>query len=198
MKQQNNKQFYDNALQQLHDFFRQHGEVVDYQKGEKLECEGEQTQWLAFVEKGCFKYMVHSYGNRRDRVLEFSLEGELAGDFPRMLHGSPSQVTIEAVMPCRVLRVNGEQLLRFFNQSLQTKELRNTITDYFIILAQEDVIGIYYTPRERYELLFQRCPAIVSGIPQSVISSYLGITPKKLSTFRDEVETDNYPPHSLA
>ena len=197
MKQQNNKQFYDNALQQLHDFFRQHGEVVDYQKGEKFECEGEQTQWLAFVEKGCFKHMVHSYGNRRDRVLELSLEGEFTGDFPGMLHGSPSQVTIEAVMPCRVLRVNGEPLLRFFNQSLQIKELRNTITDYFIILAQEDVIGFYYTPCERYELLFQRCPAIVGGIPQSVISSYLGITPKKLSTFRDEVENDNYPSHSL-
>ena len=190
---------YEDAMQQLRDYFRQHGEAVDYKKGERLECESEPTRWYTLVESGCFKYVVYSPGYKRDCIINFSFAGDFAGDYPNVLYNnSVSQYTIEAVIPCRVLRVSSEHLKQFFHQSSETMNLRTTVTNCLVKKAQLDFISLHYKPHERYELLFQRCPAIVRGLPQSVIASYLGITPKKLSTFRSEVESGNSPPHSLA
>ena len=45
----------------------------------------------------------------------FSFEGEFVCDYPTFLYDRPSQATIEAMVPSRVLRVTGQQLEQFFN-----------------------------------------------------------------------------------
>ena len=54
----------------------------------------------------------------------FSFEGEFVCDYPTFLYGRPSQATIEAMVPSRVLRVTGQQLEQFFNQNMETMKLR--------------------------------------------------------------------------
>jgi hypothetical protein len=36
-------------LQELYDFCEREGEKVSYQKGERMECEGEPSRWFGFV-----------------------------------------------------------------------------------------------------------------------------------------------------
>ena len=55
-------------LGRLHDFIRQHGEAVDYRRGERLETEGEPARWLAFVERGQFKYVVRGISDGREHI----------------------------------------------------------------------------------------------------------------------------------
>lgn len=38
----------------------EHGERRTFERGETLEEAGEPAQWVAYVERGCFKYMVHN------------------------------------------------------------------------------------------------------------------------------------------
>ena len=38
----------------------EHGERRVMERGETLEEAGKPAQWVAFVERGCFKYMVHN------------------------------------------------------------------------------------------------------------------------------------------
>ena len=47
---------------------------------------------------------------------------EYAGDYPNCLDGRPAQTTIEAMMPSRMLRVSGEQLMDFFRQDAEKME----------------------------------------------------------------------------
>ena len=42
----------------LRTYCMEHGERRVMERGETLEEAGEPTQWVAFVERGCFKYMV--------------------------------------------------------------------------------------------------------------------------------------------
>ena len=46
-------------LEFLREYCMEYGERRSFLRGEILEEAGESTQWVAYVERGCFKYMVH-------------------------------------------------------------------------------------------------------------------------------------------
>ena len=101
----------DIDLLPLREFIEREGEAVAYRRGDQMEREGDPTRWLAFVTEGCFKYITYGLSDERAHITWFSFEGEYVGDYPAFLYGRPAQTTIEAMMPSRVLRVTGEQLL---------------------------------------------------------------------------------------
>ena len=122
------------------------------------------------------------------RFFGFSFEGEFAGDYPACLDGRPSQTTIKAMMPSRLLRVSGEQLMDFFRQDAEKMELRSIIAEHLLSQARACYLDLHRaTARERYELLLNRCPGIVEHLPLNAISSFLSITPQMLSKIRKEI-----------
>lgn len=172
-------------LQELYDFCEQEGEAVSYQKGERMEDEGEASRWFGFVTRGCFKYVTQGIGDGKDHITWFSFEGEYVGDYPSCLYGAPSQTTIEAMMPSLVLRVSGEQLMQLFNQNSQSMKLRSIIGEHLLTQARARYLDFHRaTPRERYDLLLRRCPGIVEHLPLHAIASFLNLTPQQLSRIR--------------
>ena len=146
----------------LREFCEREGKMVEYRKGEQLEREGDPSQWFAFVTDGCFKYVNHGSDDKK-HITWFSFEGEFAGDYPNCLDGQPSQTTIEAMMPGRVLRVTGQQLEQYFGQSIETMKLRSVIAEHLLCQARACYLDLHRaTARERYELLLQRCPALLN------------------------------------
>ena len=175
-------------LQQLREFCEKEGTLVNYQKGEQMESEGESSQWFGFVSKGCFKYVTQGISDGKEHITWFSFEGEYVGDYPSCLNGRPSQTTIEAMMPSSVLRVSGEQLMQLFNQNTKTMELRSIIGEHLLCQARARYLDLHRaTPRERYELLLRRCPGIVEHLPLHAIASFLNLTPQQLSRIRRAV-----------
>jgi len=175
-------------LRALREFCRKEGKVVEYRKGEQLEREGDPARWFAYVERGCFKYVTRGISDGRDHLTWFSFEGEFVGDYPCLLYDQPSLATIEAMMPCCVWRVSGEELLQFFHRSIKNMEL--------LALAAEHILGQYRaryqdfhraTPYERYNQLLSRCPGIVEHLPLNAIASFLNVTPQMLSRIRKDL-----------
>ena len=97
-------------LQVLREFCEHEGKMVEYRKGDQLEREGDPVRWFAFVTEGCFKYVKYGKSDDKAHITWFSFEGEFVCDCPTFLYGRPSQATIEAMVPSRVLRVTGQQL----------------------------------------------------------------------------------------
>ena len=175
-------------LETLQEFCKREGEAVTYRKGDQLEREGDPARWFAFVESGCFKYVTHGISDGRNHITWFSFEGEFVADYPRFLYGRPAQSTIEAMMPSRVLRVSGEQLECFFSQSVETMKMRAIIGEHILCQFHERYLDLHCaTPRERYDLLMQRCPGIVNELPLNAIASFLNITPKTISMLRRDI-----------
>ena len=175
-------------LELLRNFCEQEGQSVEYQKGEWMECEGDPAQWFGFVAEGCFKYVTRGISDSRDHITWFSFAGEFVGDYPACLGGSPSQTTIEAMLPSRVLKVSGEQLMNLFRQNIEMMELRGIISDHLLSQARARYLDFHRaTARERYELLLHRCPGIVEHLPLNAISSFLCITPQMLSKIRKDI-----------
>ena len=178
-------------LQTLREFCNREGEAVFYRKGDQLEREGDPARWFGFVTEGCFKCVTHEIGSDREHITWFSFEGEYAGDYPSCLDGRPAQTTIEAMMPSRVLRVTGEQMLTLFRQDMETMELRSIIAEHLLSQVRRSYLELHRaTARERYELLLHRCPGIVDHLSLNAISSFLSITPQMLSKIRKGITFD--------
>ena len=174
-------------LQVLREFCEREGEAVVYRKGDQLEREGDPARWFAFVESGCFEYVNHS-SDDREHITWFSFEGEFVADYPTFLYGQPSQTTIEAMMPSRVVRVAGQQLEQYFGQSTETMKLRAIIAEHILFQFRSRYLDLHCaTARERYDLLMQRCPGIVEHLDLQDIASFLNVTPKTISKIRKEI-----------
>ncbi len=178
-------------LETLREFCKREGETVIYRKGDQLEHEGDPAQWLAYVESGCFKYVNYGISDERAHITWFSFEGEYVVDYPTFLYGYPSQTTIEAMMPSRVIRVTGQQLEQYFDQSKETMKLRAVIAEHILFQFRSRYIDLHCTtPRERYDLLMQRCPGIIGHLDLQDIASFLNVTPKTISKIRRDITFD--------
>lgn len=178
----------DIDLKPLYDYCEQHGEVACYEKGEQMEQEGEPTKWFAFVQKGYFKYTVRGISDGCDHIAWFSFEGEVVGCYPDLLYGRPSKFTIEAVVPCTVVRISSERLDQFFNMNAEAMRFHAFMSDHILCQFQDRYLDFHRaTPRERYELLLRRCPGIVNDLPLNAIASFLNISPSHLSNIRKEI-----------
>jgi CRP-like cAMP-binding protein len=175
-------------LETLREFCKREGEAVIYRKGDQLEREGDPARWFAFVESGCFKYVTHGISDDREHITWFSFEGEFVVDYPTFLYGRPAQTTIVAMMPSRVIRVTGEQMKQFFDQSKETMELRAIIAEHILFQFRSRYLDLHCTTaRERYDLLMERCPGIVEHLDLQDIASFLNVTPQMLSRIRKEI-----------
>ena len=175
-------------LETLREFCMREGEAVTYHKGDQLEREGDPARWLAFVESGCFKYVTHGISDDREHITWFSFEGEFVVDYPTFLYSRPARTTIVAMMPSRVIRVTGEQMRQYFDQSKETMELRAIIAEHVLSQFHSRYLDLHRTTaRERYGLLIQRCPGIVEHLDLQDIASFLNVTPQTISKIRKEI-----------
>ncbi len=172
----------------LREFFEREGKEVEYRKGEQLEREGDPARWFGFVTEGCFKYVTHGISDDKKHITWFSFEGEFAGDYPNCLDGHPAQTTIEAMVPTRIHRASGEQLMDFFRQDAEKMELRSIIAEHLLRQRNQCYLDLHRaTARERYELLLQRCPGIVEYLDLQDIASFLNVHPNTVSKIRRDI-----------
>ena len=175
-------------LRALREFCRKEGKVVDYRKGDQMEREGDPSRWFGYVTDGCFKYVTHGISDDREHITWFSFEGEFVTYYPNCLDGRPAQTTIKAMMPSRMLRVSGEQLVKRFSQDKKSMDLRCLIAEHLLSQARARYTDLHRaTPLERYELLLRRCPGIARHLPLNAIASFLCVTPQQLSRIRKAV-----------
>ena len=175
-------------IEVLREFCEREGKKVEYRKGEQLEREGDPARWFGFVTEGCFKYVTYGISDDKEHITWFSFEGEFAGDYPACLDGCPAQTTIEAMVPTRILRVSGEQLMDFFRQDAEKMELRSIIAEHLLSQARARYTDLHRaTPLERYELLLQRCPGIVEFLDLQDIASFLNVHPNTVSKIRRDI-----------
>ena len=175
-------------IQTLREFCEREGESVTYRKGDQLEREGDPARWLAYITEGCFKYVKYGMSDDKAHITWFSFEGEFVVDYPTFLYGRPAQTTIVAMMPSRVIRVTGLQLEQFFDQSKETMKLRAVIAEHILFQFRSRYLDLHCTtPRERYDLLMQRCPGIVKLLDLQDIASFLNVHPNTISKIRRDI-----------
>ena len=141
---------------------------------------------IFFVKTGCLRSWFNADG--KDVTLQFFMPGQPVASFESLVNSTPSEYSIETILPTEVAIVNGLE----FKSWVESHPEYHLQGIYFAMERLSSYQKLFLsrikdTPQERYELLLKEHPEIITQIPQHYIASYLGITPVSLSRIRSRL-----------
>ncbi len=174
------------------DFLRQYcinnGEMQRIKRGESFERASKLPRHIGYIEKGCFKYIVHNEKENKDYITGFAFENEFVADYPNCLYGMASNVLIKASVESKVYVVGGADVYRILNENAEMLHYGMKIMEGLFRQIYSNYINLYrLDARGRYEHLLKRCPQIVQQLSLKDISSYLKLHPNTISKIRHDI-----------
>ncbi|MBR5333672.1 MAG: Crp/Fnr family transcriptional regulator [Alistipes sp.] len=147
---------------------------------------GSVSKNIFFIKEGCARLWFNNDGV--DITLQFFMAGQMVSSFDSLLHDTPSQFTLETILPTEIEIYKKEDISHILNED---SEIKNRLVMQAFDVASKYVnlflSRIKDTPQQRYEKLLMEQPEIVAQIPQHYIASYLGITAVSLSRIRARI-----------
>ena len=158
-------------------------------KGEQLLKQGDICQHTFFVEKGLLRYFsIDKKG--KENVLQFAPENWFITDRESVYFNQPSKYYIDALEDSEVLVLEKNFVEKISEQSNSFAEFNNKLLHNHIRSLQKRIeLLLSATAEERYLDFIKVYPNLLLRVPQTLIASYLGITPESLSRVRKELAT---------
>jgi CRP-like cAMP-binding protein len=158
-------------------------------KREILMAQGDEPELAGLVVSGVLsEYYLTPNGVERTRA--FSLPGSPFGSLSDALAGRPSRVFIRAEAPSRVLLFTQSVISALAAKSAVWERLRMAIVlDLFLRKSTREYELLALDAAGRYQSLREQHPGLEARVSQTLIASYLGITPVHLSRVRARTRT---------
>lgn len=153
-------------------------------KRQYLVQEGDISNYISFVAKGCFRqYRISKDGN--EHILRFAIENWWVSDFESFQSGLPSKSYIDALEDSEVLTMSKEQFDLLSKTVPRFQSLIEKLTSNNFAAHQSRILSnISETAEERYENFVKTYPQIHQRVPLHMIASFLGVTRETLSRLR--------------
>ncbi|MDH7459965.1 Crp/Fnr family transcriptional regulator [Chitinophagaceae bacterium 26-R-25] len=154
--------------------------------------EGAVCKYMAFVVKGALRqYSIDERGN--EHIVHFGIEGCWITDRESLLMLRPSKYNIDALEDCELLLTTKEQLSLITDLSLQFLKMSHILDSQHSISFQNRIqASLSYTAEEKVMDLMIRYPSFFNRFPQSMLASYLGLSPETFSRIRKKLLTKQY------
>ena len=145
---------------------------------------GKTASKVFLVRTGCIRQWYNADG--KDITCQFFFEGSPVACIESLINATPSEYTLETVLPSEVYVIKGEDIKAVIQSHPERMgEMVKFSIERMVCYSKLFLSRIKETPQERYESLVREHPEIVTQIPQHYIASYLGITPVSLSRIRN-------------
>lgn len=158
--------------------------IKHLRKRQYLLQEGDVCKYMAFVVKGSGRmFSINDTG--QENIIRFAIEGWWLGDYESYNLQTPSLYHIEMLEDSDVLLITRENI-QALSAAVAAVDLMIKAIDRKGTIATQKRIhsAISLDAEERYNQLNQTYPEFMLRFPQSMIASYLGITPETLSRIR--------------
>ncbi|GAB4043803.1 Crp/Fnr family transcriptional regulator [Spirosoma litoris] len=153
-------------------------------KRQYLLQEGDVCKHMAFIVNGAGR-MYTIKENSQESIIRLAIESWWLGDYESYNLQTPSLYYIDMTEDSNVLLVTNEGLQELLNVVPAIDRMIREIDRKGTIATQKRLqSSISLDAEERYELLARTYPEFIRRFPQSMIASYLGISPETLSRIR--------------
>ncbi|AOZ98060.1 hypothetical protein BIW12_00635 [Flavobacterium commune] len=142
---------------------------------------------LYFVKKGCVRLFVIDK-NGEQINMGFGYENSLITCFQTFIEGTPSLISIEAILDTELVAIAKSDLLPLIQSNSEIalwyqSMLESTLTGHI----QRQVELLTLKPQERYAVFIKRSGHLINKIPLKYIASYLMMKPETLSRIRAKI-----------
>jgi CRP/FNR family transcriptional regulator, anaerobic regulatory protein len=187
------KTFYDKLLQtgQLTASDKQLCETtfepISFSKSQIIEHENKIPNYLYFIVKGYMRLFY--YDDNGDEVTTFiTSPNNFITSFLDFIHQKPSNLQVECITDCELLKAERSQLMQFIEQSENFKQHSLIIFQQALANTETRANDLATLSAElRYKKLVEEQPEIIQNVPIQYIASYLGIKPQSLSRIRSQI-----------
>ena len=152
--------------------------------GEFLQRGGEVTKYAAFVATGCLRnYIIDAKG--KEHIVQFAPETWWLADSTSLQTGAPSPYFIDAIEESEVLLLDGPSHVRLVEQVPgYAAAFRTGLQRHNAAKDQRIATSLSGSAEERYLEFLKVYSAIAARVPQTMLASYLGMTPETVSRIR--------------
>lgn len=153
-------------------------------KKKDLLREGAICQDLFFVNKGCLQ-VLYTKENGTEQTIDFALENWWTTDFNAVSKKNTSNFTIRTVEVSEVLVLSADSKEALLKEFPVLERYFHLVFQRAFAASQYRIKLLYEHSREDLYYHFRdNFPEFIQRVPQYLIASYLGFTPKYLSEIR--------------
>jgi CRP-like cAMP-binding protein len=160
---------------------------ITVKKGDLFVEAGKVSQRIAFVKKGVFRSL---YYNRQgdDFTRYFIYEGRFIGDFQGFTDQLPAHEDIEAITDAVLLGIDFKHF-KILEDKISVWPVLFARIHGFVAENKLKVASIMLNQdaKSRYIHFLNHYPGLANRVPQSMLASYLGVTPSSLSRIRRNI-----------
>jgi len=148
-----------------------------------LKTEGSIDTRIYYVEEGSLR--VYVMDENEERTIRFGYQKNILVSLDSFLTGKPSEFVIQALKKTRVKIIPRKGFMEFIYRDENGLKLWTKILEDLVIQQIEREKDLLIaSPKERYERVLRRSPALFQEIPNRHIANYLRMTPETLSRLK--------------
>lgn len=154
--------------------------------------EGEHCKYGFFVESGLLRqYAIDEKG--KEHTISFAPESWIVTDRESTYFNQPSAFYIQALEDSKVVLINQDFIHSLSEKIPSFSEFNNKLLHNHIRHLQNRIHQLLgASAEERYLKFIEMYPNILLRVPQTMVASYLGITPESLSRVRKEISQRHF------
>lgn len=157
-------------------------------KGAYFSEAGKVARTVGFVTDGVFRVCYYSKTGD-DFTRYFVYEGRFIADINSFIDDQPSAEYIEAVTDCEILEFSKEDFMYLSQTIPGWSDIFSKITSYVLENKMRAASNMLVQDAQtRYLHFLEHYPKLANRVPQTMLASYLGITPTSLSRIRKSIK----------
>lgn len=155
------------------------------EKKQLLQAEGTVCNDVYFIEKGIARTFYYRDG--KDITYWLAAENEFVGAMGSFFSRKPSNKQVETLEDCILWVFNYHKLEKLCASAHEFEHMGRAFANYGITLLEEKFDNSHFlSARQRYAILLEKNPTVLTRVPLGMIASYLGVTQETLSRIRSD------------
>ena len=169
------------------ELIKQEGITVEKLRDEHIFMQGERDRSLYFVKAGLLKaYYISESG--KEFVKSFISPTEVIASLTSARTESGCTFNLICMEPTTLLKIDFDKVYELSRHSLEvSNSLNELLLNFSMKKERREFEFLCLSAEERYQLLKERSPELLTRVTQNDIARYLGVTPVALSRIKNRI-----------